>query len=88
MSRYIEEDHLITNLYLQADDDGFICCTVEELEEMIKAEPPADVRENKHGKWTEFCECSVCGFSSDDFGMAQILHCDFCQSCGVPMRGK
>lgn len=47
---------------------------------------PEDVRENTRGKWTEFCECSVCGFSSDDFGRAQILRCDFCPSCGAYMR--
>ena len=93
MSRYIEEDHLIVNIYFHADDDGYICCPVEVLEEIIKEEPTADVRENTHGKWlrtpmacygggtiTEF-ECSACGEH-------QIVESNFCPNCGADCRGE
>lgn len=83
MSRYIEEDHLIENLYVQSDDDGYICCPVDELEEMIKAEPTTDVRPNVHGEWAKICwkafRCSECKNISE-------YYTDFCPNCGADMR--
>lgn len=92
MSRYIEEDHLIENLYVQSDDDGYICCPVDELEEMIKAEPTAYVRENVPGEWlvdkynAEFC--SVCGKHPYNDGEYYVVgwDSDFCPHCGADMR--
>lgn len=45
MSRYIDADSLIRTLYVQSDDDGFICCGADDLETLINAQPTADVVE-------------------------------------------
>ena len=37
------------------------------------------------GKWTEDCKCTVCGFKDEDFGLSQIMRCNFCPNCGARM---
>lgn len=77
MSRYIDTDLIeyYTNNY----------CEDIVRKKQIEAIPTADVRENVHGEWIN-CKCSVCGFSSYDFGVQQIMHCDYCPNCGTDMR--
>ncbi len=83
------------NLYFHADDDGYICCPVEVLEEIIKEEPTADVRENKHGKWVYDEEqskdhvekiyiCSNCHDYSA-WGEVERISFNFCPNCGATM---
>ena len=56
------------------------------LENHLKVAPTVDVRPT--GKWSEFLKCSACGFYDDDFGIAQIIKCDFCPNCGAKMKGE
>ena len=87
MSRYIEENHLVDNLYLQADDDGYICCPVEDLEKMIKAEPTTDVRENKHGDWVRRFEGTIAeGTFCNQCWRSTHRRTNFCPNCGADMR--
>lgn len=91
MPRYIEADSLIRTLYIQADDDGFICCGVEDLDALIGAQITSDVVERKKGNWVgiddepcETFECDNCGFVLEDWNQGALYN--FCPHCGADMR--
>ena len=37
------------------------------------------------GEWSEDCKCTICGFGDEDFGLSQIIRCNFCPNCGAKM---
>ena len=89
MSRYIDEDHFISNLYSHADNDGYICFPVDELEKMIKAEPTANVREVVHGEWIKYGDkykCNKCFATMPINPINPNLKARFCYFCGANMQ--
>lgn len=57
--------------------------------------PPADVRENVHGKWfydrscESVFECNICGLAwTLNYGTPEENNMNFCPKCGADMKGK
>lgn len=89
MSRYIDADSLVKTLYIQSDNDGFICCGVEDLETLIKTQTTADVVERKKAEWREIemnrVICTECNYICDI--AAKFLY-SYCPNCGARMGEK
>lgn len=82
MSRYIDADKLKQHYAWWNNEDK------ETFDEIVDAQPTADVRENVKGKWLQdkhdeagygYFDCSVCGADFYDVY-------DFCPNCGADMR--
>lgn len=90
MGRYVDADSLIRTLYIQADNDGFICCGVEDLETLIKTQLTEDVRENVRGEWIKDengdITCTNCGCHLEDW--VKAIFYNFCPNCGADVRGR
>lgn len=89
MERYINVDLFKKNtnpVWYQPDDNSEYCGVYnkKDIEDMIDAQPTADVQEVKHGHWEPYkgeyiwAVCSVCG--SDEIGKRP-----YCGNCGAKM---
>jgi hypothetical protein len=82
---YIDKEAFIAFIYrghLRAPWEP--CFTENDVVEMVKAFPAADVRENVRAHWYDVgslsCRCSVCGCKSN-------RETAFCPNCGARMGG-
>ena len=98
MARYIDADKFIEWIdagHLRSANE--ICLSENNVLEMIKAQPPADVEEVKHGEWLPiviqdnyleppYCDtikCSECGETAD----VSFHYAKYCYMCGAKMDG-
>jgi DNA-directed RNA polymerase subunit M/transcription elongation factor TFIIS len=59
----------------------------KEIDELRTKWLEAEQRADKpKGKWSEDCKCTICGFEDEDFGLSQIIRCNFCPNCGARMK--
>ena len=80
MSRYIDANELKQHYAWWNNEDK------ETFDEIVDAQPTADVRENVRGEWINkgfmVAECSNC---QEQFHELEIGN--FCPNCGADMRG-
>lgn len=79
MTEYISKDqlHEITKPF----KDSFLSFLADEIDKLVDAMKPADVRPIVHGKWLKDYKmptCSVCG-------NAMIHEDQYCSNCGATM---
>ena len=98
MARYIDADLFKKNknpVWYQPDDNSRYCGLYanKDIENMIDAQPTADVQEVKHGHWKyhiqkappityEWYECSVCNKTKKS-GTRTLP--PYCENCGAKM---
>lgn len=101
MSRYIDADVLIEKIIKKATEMFTVDSVYQhylnaliDVEDIIKAEPTADVVERKRGEWIlteddnyEYCTCSECGYQNGENWM-NGSDIPFCAECGADMRGE
>lgn len=85
MGRYIDADSLIRTLYVQSDDDGFICCGADDLENLINAQPTAELPIKE--KCCVCPHCDNCDVNEDGIIVWKkgewIEHTNYCPNCGA-----
>ena len=74
--------HMRTSLG-NCDPIGGFCTSVNEsiCKALHKVSRPT-------GEWTDDMKCTNCGFQDDDFGIKQVMKCNFCPSCGARIEIK
>lgn len=85
MARYIDADALEKEMLFWSDTYGYGGLTKDNIRDIIKSSPAADVVERKRGKWEDvtmgrwiYAKCSVCGTVHD-------TKTKFCPNCGAQM---
>ncbi len=92
MAKYIELEAAINEFDNQSQfydaEWGNKRFAPDDVEEIIRSVPAADVAPVVHGKWIELedgdCKCSLCGC----YHHAWEAHGYYCQHCGARMDGK
>lgn len=94
MSRYIDANELKQHYAWWNNEDK------ETFDEIVDAQPTADVRENVKGKWlpmkrfggeagqTPDVMCSVCNAPALWLGTLGCIRSNYCPNCGADMRGE